>query len=266
VPQELNLIEFKRGLFFAMFNPMNINLWEFFLISEFILLGVAVLSFRVGKNSKTEVKSIHSDTISNNVMGLLALILGFSFSMAINRFEYRRTLTVQEANAIGTAYSRSEILPFKNPQEMKNLFKEYVELRIKAYRSDNFKKVFKETQVVQNKIWKEFRELAKKDKGIFENSFLISLNEMFDSGNSRNVAFVKLLPVSFYVLVLLIASAAVGMMSFDLGQSRDTSHWRSGVLIFLFGILFSFIFDVDHSRKGFVRISQDAMLEVRSSM
>lgn len=242
------------------------SIWSFFAFSIVVLLLFAFGAYALGFKLGVKAKLAPTEMISTNVLGLLALILGFSFSMALERYEHRRVLVVEEANAISTVYLRTDVIGFKDPRLVKKLFTDYVDLRLNARAYSNLNDLLNENQKIQNQIWKNFQEVTVKSRGDIEAEFMQSLNNMFDLGNARFFAMKKMLPASFYLLILIIASAAVGLMNFDRGIKQEKTHWRSGLFILLFGILFSFIYDIDHFRGGFIQISIDPITMLRKSM
>ena len=244
----------------------KMNIWVFFIATILTLLAVAYSSYTWGRKSKSILKAVPSDAVSNYIHGLLALILGFSFSMALTRFDLRRELAIRESNAIDRAYLRLELVNFKNPSAVKELFKKYLDLRIEAYKSQTPREVLKEVSQTRKEIWRHFIPVTVKGRGELESDFLESLNDMFDSANARNFALMKMLPPSFYLLILILAATAFGLMNFDRGFNADTSHWRSIIFILLFGVVFSFIYDMDHFRTGLIQITQDSLSMLRQSM
>jgi FtsH-binding integral membrane protein len=244
----------------------TIRVWEFLVVVLVILFVVAYISYVWGDKSRASGIKTLSDVISNNILGLLALLLGFSFSMAVNRYDVRRVIAVTEANAIGTAYIRSSLINFDEPEQVKTLFKKYADLRIEIYKSMKPNEVIEKLNNVQDDILGKFRKVARKERGELESAYLESLNEMFDVANSRNFALFKMLPPSFYILILIIGATAIGLINFDRGFDQDKSHWRATLFIVLFVVVFTFIFDLDHYRGGLIQLGQDAMLQVREKM
>lgn len=244
----------------------HVGVGTFFTCTVVILSLVSYVTYWSGKRLENRDRATPSDLISTNVLGLLALILGFSFSMAIERYENRRRLNIEEANAISTAYLRSGLIKFERPEEVKNLFKHFVDLRIQAYVDPKPVYLILANRQVEKEIWKHFQAVSVRDRGEIESAYLQSLNEMFDISNARNFAFRKMLPSTFYILILILASAAIGLINFDRGYHNDQSHVRSFLFVVLFAIMFSFIFDMDHFRSGFVTIGQEPLLLLKKIM
>ena len=98
-----------------------------------ILAAVSEAGFRLGRKaqSKTAEKmKSQLEAIEGGILALLALLLGFTMSMAVTRFEVRKRLVLEEANAIGTSYLRTQLLPAPEGTEIANLLREYVMVRL----------------------------------------------------------------------------------------------------------------------------------------
>jgi hypothetical protein len=90
------------------------NQWVVFIVPALLLIGGAEFGFRLGLHlyaSQDEARKAQIGGIQGAVLGLLALLLGFTFAMAVNRYEARREFVVEQANAIGTTFLRASLLP-----------------------------------------------------------------------------------------------------------------------------------------------------------
>jgi len=103
------------------------------------LLGIMVLGAELGYRFGRRGRQRHNELTRTQIislqaatLGLLALLLGFTFAMALSRFEYRKQMVVQESNAIGTAVLRSQFLPISRDDEVNKLFRRYVEIRLQS--------------------------------------------------------------------------------------------------------------------------------------
>src|SRR4051812_44999905 len=101
----------------------------FLVLLTALLLGFAELGFRIGVRAEGAPKEQVMD-IQTSVLGMLALLLGFTFAMAASRYDTRRVLVVHEANAIGTTYLRASLLPPAHVEPVRQTLRRYLELRI----------------------------------------------------------------------------------------------------------------------------------------
>lgn len=127
----------------------------------FSILACLEIGRKIGfsHRAKTHVSAnTGTSSIEAAVFALFGLLLAFTFSGAANRFEQRRDLVVQEANSIGTAYLRLNLLDTAAQDNLRTLFREYVESRLRDYESIKqgegaFKEGLAQSQQIQNKIW-----------------------------------------------------------------------------------------------------------------
>lgn len=236
----------------------------FFLIAALMIIIVSYRCYKKGHELNQDESKRLSPIIPPSIFSLLALILGFTFSMAISRYEDRRKLTVDEANAISTSYLRSRLLRPVNGIDIKKLYQEYLETRIHYYENDLSNIDRQKANDISFELWRHFEKVVSRDKTIIESNYGTALNNMIDVANARNFSLRKTLPLAIYMIILSISIVAFGMLNFDRGYQKEKSHWGVGVFTFLFIVLFSLIYDIDHSRRGLIRISQDALIETRS--
>ena len=208
------------------------------------------------------------------VFGLLGLLLAFSFSGAASRFEDRRHLITSEANAIGTAYLRIDLLSPDAQPQMKELFRQYVDARLESYRNAADAAAtsasLAEDAVLQSEIWK--RAVAETMRPGMPNPpamlLLPALNEMIDITTTRVMATRNHPPP--VVFMMLAALAVVGALL--VGYGTSVNKQRSWLHTLAYAVILSFttyvIIDLEFPRLGLIRVdSADRVLtDLRSSM
>lgn len=212
--------------------------------------------------------------VESAVFGLLGLIIAFTFAGAESRFEHRRQLITEEANAIGTAYLRMDLLPLDIRPEMKDLFRRYLDTRVAVYRNvedeAGTQAIFNKSVALQAEIWQKSvkaceRPEAAKHAGILA---LASLNSMIDITTTRATATIDHPPLVILLLFFalsLISSLLVGY-NMSVNQRR---HWLHPVAFAAIVSLTVFvILDIEFPRRGFVRVDRadKPLLELRQSM
>src|SRR5690606_28962629 len=116
-----------------------------------------------------------------SILGLLALLLAFTFSLAASRFEARRQAVLEEANAIGTTYLRTRLLPEPERQELARLLREYVDVRLSAVQAGQTAEAIKHSEELHEQLWQQAAAAAQKSSGsIMTGLFVQSLNEVID--------------------------------------------------------------------------------------
>jgi hypothetical protein len=211
--------------------------------------------------------------IEGAMFALLGLLIAFTFSGAAERFERRRMLIVEEANAIGTAYLRIDLLAPEAQPQLRADFRRYVDSRLAVYEAipdvEAVKERLAHSAELQLAIWGQALEGAKKT-GRAEATMMIvpALNAMIDITTTRTVALqTHPPPVVFGMLGVLVwicsLLAGFGIASRD---NRSTLHVLafSGILTLTVWV----IIDYEYPRVGFVRINavDQVLVDLRDSM
>jgi len=181
----------------------DVNLWIILVASSGFFLLATEAGFLLGRRSQSTIDD-HSIsqiyTIQGAALGLLALLLGFTFSMAMSRYDTRKQMVLEESNAIGTTFLRAQLLPEPPRKEVSNLLRRYVEVRLEFYEAGNDQKLLREvrnkTERLQNQLWAHGAGVVENDPrailtGLF---FQKSLNETIDLNAKRITALENHVP------------------------------------------------------------------------
>lgn len=197
-----------------------------------------------------------SGPVEAAVLGLLGLLLAFTFSGAASRFEDRRHLVAEEANAIGTAYLRIDLVPTEAQPELRQLFRRYLDMRVDAYKhaADKTPK-YSEGAELQGQIWaKAVAACQRPDASYAAMLLLPALNEMIDITTTRIVATQNHPPEIIFVLLAglnLVSSTLVGYVMCD----TKVRNWFYMLLIaFTMSITMYVIIDMEYPRLGLIRV------------
>ncbi len=238
------------------------------------LLVATEVGYRLGKSASRELgesSTSQISTLQGATMGLLALLLAFSFAMAEARFEARRELVLEESNAIGTTYLRSRMLqdPFKT--KIAALLRDYANARLEYYRAgvdpDRLRAALAKSSRLQEELWSQATAVVAKDPSpVPSGLFVQPLNDVIDLYTKRDEARQQHVPDIVFMLLFL---AAIGTMALvghgcGAGQRRNLLHTLTVSLIVSFVILV--IIDLDRPRRGMIEISQQTMIAVRDSI
>jgi hypothetical protein len=152
--------------------------------------------------------------VRSAVLALLGLLLGFSFAVAASRHEARRELLAEEANSIGTTARRAQLLPTPRGDNVVQLLRKYVPLRIEAHReaqfSDQFATTRKRSAELQDLMWAEAVAAAAERPSPITASFISSLNETIDLEGKRIAAKRNHVPGAVWLLLLCVAGSGYG--------------------------------------------------------
>jgi hypothetical protein len=239
-----------------------------------MLLG-AELGYRLARRghqthndlTRTQIISIQAATL-----GLLALLLGFTFSMAVSRFEYRKQLVVQESNAIGTAALRSQFLPASRKEEVTKLFRRYVDIRLESVLhtvqgSSDRKQLDLEIRTIQRQLWRIASESAGAEpRSIPLGLFAHAINEVIDIKSKRDVAVANHVPASVQVFLLAFAVLAAVVLGYGNGLTGARIRSLTTAYCVVVGLVIMLITDLDRPQRGLARTSQQSMIELQQIM
>lgn len=204
--------------------------------------------------------------IEASVLGLLALMLGFTFSMGLARFEERRQGVLNEANAIGTAALRASLLPSPHGAQSLDLFREYVQIRAdlatRLLPPEKLAPEIARSNALQKALWTQaVAALAKDDSMTRGGLYIQALNEMFDDQEKRLTAARAHVPDSVLLSLYGIAAFAFGFTAYAGGIRR---RHRRGPVYFAAALVSAVILliqDIERPSAGFVAISQQPMID-----
>jgi hypothetical protein len=219
---------------------------------------------RVGHESEPSVAQ--EGYLLGGVLGLLGLLLAFSFGMVLNRYESRRELVIQEANAIGTAYLRAQLLDEPHRKRLSKLLMSYTDNRIKLASADLERNPYLATNDrLLTEIWAAVR--AARDSALTHGvttALLITFNEVIDLDTERKVAWQLRVPSEVLLLLIAYLSVTAGVV----GHAVDGPRGRRAalVLFLLIGLSIGVITDINRPMSGRSRESQEPMLMLLRSL
>ena len=206
------------------------------------------------------------------IFALLGLLIAFTFQGASARFDERRALIVREANNIGTAWLRIDLLPPGAQPAMRGLFRQYLDSRLETYRKvpdmAAVKAELDRTARLQGEIWKLALAGQKESGQVVVVGLLPVLNEMFDIVTTRSMAAQTHPPAVVFAMLALLAGAA----AFMAGHGMSGSTTRSWIHILGFAAVLAItvyvILDMEYPRLGLIRVDSfdQVLVNLRQSM
>ncbi len=239
------------------------------------LLLIIEIGYRIGsvfKGRATNANRSQIVAIQGSLLGILALMLGFTFSLSLQRYDGRSAAVVHEANAIGTTYLRAKLLPTSFRSEARKGVREYVDLRVAASTfslADDHKRreLLQKSDAKFADLWDLAARAVEEDPNpVRTGMFVSALNEMTDSLNSRNSALERHVPEIVLFLLygtFLMTGCIVGFAS---GLSGHRTSFATYIMVGLIVLLVFIIIDLDRPRRGLIEVSQNSMLELQRSM
>lgn len=239
-----------------------------FAASLIVLLTASEIGHYLGLRGTGEANVA---TLEAAVLGLLALMLSFTFAMALTRFDSRRDALLDEANAIGTAALRARLLPAPHSAESLKLFRTYVEIRLNITAHvptpAELNSAITRSNEIQEALWLHAKSTMAKDNAMVPTGLYIqALNEMFDDQEKRLTALRTRVPNIVLWALYGIATVAIGFAGYASGLERR--RWRLPVYVttVLVAAVILLIQDIDRPTQGFVAVSQQPMIDTASAI
>jgi len=269
VRQEPTQLEYSHGV-------PNVGANIAFFVALFACL---VISLEVGRRSGRKAfgsERAHPSglgTVEAVTFGLLGLLLAFTFSGAATRLDTRRGQIVDEANAIGTAWLRIDVLPTDAQPKLRDAFRRYTDSRIAVYQTfsksglDAAQAEYARSTILQQEIWTQ-AVAACRDVPPATIVFLPAVNSMFDIAATRLAATQMHPPGIVYVVLALISLVCGFLVGYEMGATEIASRSHMILLALVLSFTFYVILDFEYPRLGFIRIDNfDTLLvQVRASM
>ena len=225
----------------------------FILIIIFYLVGHYIRQRALRKNP--ERSKIDLGPINGTLLGLLGLLLAFTFSMSSARYDNRRNAVIEEANAIGTVILRTDIYPDSMRSVLRSNLKEYLEARIAFYGAHmNLEKAaaaYRKADEIGKKVWSIAATYAKDNPTVTISSQLIpALNSMIDITTTRLAVGEATVPDSIMYFLFILCFCSAFLLGYDTKVKID---WIvvMGFAIMLSSTVFNII-DLDRPRSGFI--------------
>lgn len=207
-------------------------------------------------------------TIQGAILGLLGLMLGFSFAAAGSKFIDRQDLIVTEANAIGTAYLRGDLMEEPYRSQYQTALKEYTATRIKIFDSLGYEGLSvaeTESANLHGKMW-DLAVAGVKQSPEFDETVLPPLNEVIDLHTTVTVKMRRHLPWPVTLLLKIIAGAALFTVGFGNAISERRNVVLTTSLAFLVASVLWVTLDLDYPRMGLLQINDRPMVELYESL
>lgn len=205
------------------------------------------------------------DVLRTAALTLLGLIIGFSFAMAVSRYDQRKNLEEAEANAIGTEYLRADLLPAEDATRVRGLLRGYIDQRISYYRATDERRVQEinaATAKLQADLWSTVANVARTQPTPPVALALAGMNDVVNSQGYTQAAWWNRIPLTAWVLMGIIAVSC--NLLFGYGEHRTT--WFLLILPVIVSISFFLIADIDSPRAGMIRIPPQNLLAQQQSM
>jgi hypothetical protein len=211
--------------------------------------------------------------VEGSIFGLVGLLIAFTFSGAAARFDHRRDLIVQEANAIGTAFLRLDLLPDAPRDEMRGRLRDYLDARLEAYRTlqgvDTTPETLARSTAMQAEIWSNAVRFCR-EPGMQQATMLIlpALNEVIDITATRSMATLVHPPRIIYALLFVLTLVSALLAGYHMSSGQHPSRLHLIGFATTMALAIYVILDLEYPRAGFIRVdsADQVLIELRKSM
>jgi len=248
------------------------NQWAVGLVAMAVLLTFSESGHRLGHRlnvAKDQARRHQVVIVQNAVLALLGLLLAFTFSMAVARYDTRRALVVKEANVIGTAWFRASLLSDAHRRPVRDLLREYVDVRLRAQatlRDDvQLAKELRRSEEIQSLLWQHAEGAAAEAPTPITATFVQTVNDLVDTDAERLEGWRNRIPPGVWLILLVVASVGCFTSAYVSGAFAVRSPFTSLVPL-LVSIVMLLIFDLTHERQGIVGMSQQSMIDLQRAI
>ena len=250
--------------------PLDIlPLWALLVVVLLLVLLSVECGYRLGKRvGRTEQEEDSPlDEMVGATLGLLAFLLAFTFSLAASRYDTRRQLLLDEANAIGTTYLRAALLP-EGRREIQSLLRHYVDIRLEVAHTHDLAQDIRRSEDVQNQLWARAVAVAQKTPGsIVTGLFVQSLNDLIDVHAKRLTASVRnRIPLAIWASLYGVTTLSFGVLGYHAGLASTRRSPAILPVAVTFAVVIWLIADLDRPQEGSLTVNQQALIDVRRSM
>jgi hypothetical protein len=204
------------------------------------------------------------------VLALLGLIVAFTFSGASTRLDARRQLIVQEANAIGTAYLRVDLLPTNDQPATRHLFRQYLDARLEVYEKLRdpaaFQAALARAEQLQAEIWKHAEAGTHGQSSA--TPVLNAVNEMIDVTTARTLASRTRTPTLIIQLMLGLALLSALIAGYGMSSAKQRNWLFTTIFSAAISLTVYVVLDLDNPSSGLIRLNaaEQMMIQLRETI
>jgi hypothetical protein len=246
-------------------NPFLISVVSFLLMWLAARLGTYL---RIRRQNLEESELQDLDVVTAATLTLLGLIIGFSFSMAVSRYDQRKNYEEAEANAIGTEYVRADLLPPADGERVRTLLGKYLDQRVLFYRtrdSSQLQQVDAATTQLESDLWSAVRGPAEAKPTPVLALAVAGMNDVLNSQGYTQAAWWNRIPMAAWGLMAAIAVCCNLLIGYSAHQTRRRAV-RFFVLPLVVSISFFLIADIDSPRGGIIRVKPQNLISLAQSL
>jgi hypothetical protein len=253
----------------------------FYLTNQWVLAAGLLVTFlvagevgwRVGHGGRIEDDALRSlvGGVAAATLGLLGLLLGFTLSMAISRYDARRAVIVEEANAIGTLWLRAGLLDEPLESELRGTLRDYTAARVDLGRVGadlgHLRAARQRSATLQGAIWSMVERAAQPGLSpAVASSLIAAANEVIDVDELRTSSLENYVPAHIILLLVGVASVALAFFGWSFGAAAQRSTTSMVALAFLLTAVLTVIMDLNRPHRGMIRVGDESLVRLQKSI
>jgi hypothetical protein len=231
-----------------------------------LLLSIQIGAFVGLQRPIKEDERNDLDVVISSSLTLLALIIGFSFSMAVSRYDQRKNYEEEEANAIGTEYVRANLLPAADRARVQELLTQYLDQRLLFYTihdPSQLEPVDTETAKLQSEMWSIVQNVAMAQPTPPISLALSGMNDVLNTQGYTQAAWWNRIPIAAWGLMVALAVFCCLLIGY---RARRRGVHLLVVLPIIVSVAFFLIADIDSPRLGPIRVLPQNLISLSQSL
>lgn len=257
-------------------------LWAVFLLSTLLIVIAVEMGFYLGRRRQARFAEGESSQVGGAVaatLGLLAFILAFTFGAGTDRWDTRKQLLLQETNALGTAFLRTELLPEPHRYNLQKIMSGYIDQYLKTMEQQiaaegttinsrlvkEVEQDFSNAKKFHEQMWAEAMLAVEKQPTPLTGLFVSALNDAIDLRIERiSISIQQRMPMIIWIILYFLACLALGLAGYDLGLSRGRRNLSGWVVALAFSSVITLVVALDRPRTSIV--NQLPLLELQEEV
>ena len=247
-------------------------LWALLLIA--LLIGTTEVGYRIGlrrAGPRGDAGSADGNVVLGSMLALVGLVIAFTYSFTVSRYEARKSVVVDEANALGSIFRVADLAPEPARSDLMGALLDYARTRVVT--SDNAgtpelaQALIAGTLEAQARLWPITESIvAETGTGPYGMALVAGINELLDLHTQRIVSAFDRLPQVVLLLLLLLVGTSLALAGYDAGVSGKRARLRLAALASVLASVIVVVTDFDRTMHGFIRVSQDSLTTVIAEM
>ena len=234
------------------------------------LLAFGEIGFQVGARAQSHQDKEAPASLGpmvGGLLGMLAFVLAFTFSMASSQHDLRKKNVLEEANSIGTAYLRADLIDEPYRKEIKRLLREYVDVRLQAASGSDLDAALERSNEILGLLWAQVSSAGRTSPGTNTSLMIQSVNNVIDMHEVRVTGAVRnRIPASVWLSLLAISGLTMLTMGAQVGLTGKRRLVAVIPLVLAFSALMTLVADLNRPQSGMITIGQQSMVNLQRSM